>query len=125
MFQTKATMSPRKINEFTSVIDIQGEVNANAEGVLMEAYKQASEGSVRYIILNFRRLQYMNSSGIGLLVSLLIRTQRKGQTLLACGLNEHYKNIFELTRLGDAIQIYPDEIEAVAVIEQAVGEATG
>ncbi|MGE5220938.1 MAG: STAS domain-containing protein [Omnitrophica WOR_2 bacterium] len=125
MFQTKAIMNTRKINEFTSVIDIQGEVNANAEGILMEAYKQASEGSVRFIILNFRRLHYMNSSGIGLLVSLLIRSQRKGQTLLACGLNEHYTNIFELTKLGDAIQIYPDEIDALAVTEQAVGEATG
>ncbi len=125
MSDTSATMNVRKINELTSVIDIQGEVNANAETVLMDAYKQAGEGSVRYIILNFRRLQYMNSSGIGLLVSLLIRSRRKGQTLLACGLNEHYTNIFELTRLGDVIQIYPDETEALMIAEQAVNVATG
>lgn len=125
MFQTNATMKARKINEFTSAIDIQGEVNAYAEGMLMEAYKQASVGSVRFIILNFRRLQYMNSSGIGLLVSLLIRSQRKGQTLMACGLNEHYTNIFELTRLGEAIQIFPDENDAIMATEQAANEVNG
>jgi anti-sigma B factor antagonist len=55
----------------------------------------------------------MNSSGIGLLVTLLIRTQRQKQDLLAYGLSEHYQQIFELTRLNEAISIYPGESEAL------------
>jgi anti-sigma B factor antagonist len=57
----------------------------------------------------------MNSSGIGLLVTLLIRTQRQNQRLLAYGLNQHYQQIFELTRLNEAIGIFPNEIEALEV----------
>ena len=46
----------------------------------------------------------MNSSGIGLLVTLLIRIQRQKQRLVAYGLTDHYIQIFELTRLNEAIE---------------------
>ena len=56
----------------------------------------------------------MNSSGIGLLVMLLVRANRKRQRLLAFGLNEHYRQIFDLTRLDEAIAIHDDEAAALA-----------
>jgi anti-sigma B factor antagonist len=104
----------RKTNTGASIIDITGEVNAFAECALMDAYTQACNGSTRAIILNFGGLEYMNSSGIGLLVTLLIRVNRQKQKLLAYGLSEHYRQIFELTRLDEAIGIYPSEAEAIA-----------
>jgi anti-sigma B factor antagonist len=97
-----------------SVIDIQGEVTAQAESALMAAYTQAASGGARSLVLNFTGLEYMNSSGIGLLVTLLIRANRQKQQLLAVGLSEHYLHIFELTRLNEAIRIYPSEAEALA-----------
>ena len=66
------------------------------------------------MILNFEGLQYMNSGGIGLLVTVLIRANRAGQQLLAYGLNEHYRQILSLTRLDEAIGVHPDEESAVA-----------
>jgi anti-sigma B factor antagonist len=107
-------MNVRKISNQASVVDIQGEVTAFAENVLMDAYTQASSGGVPAIILNFSQLEYMNSSGIGLLVTLLIRVKRQNQRLLAFGLNEHYQQIFELTRLNEVISIYNTEAEALA-----------
>ena len=64
-------------------------------------------------MLNFEGLEYMNSSGIGLLVTLLIRVNREKQRLLTYGLTEHYRNIFQITRLDDAISIFDSEEEAV------------
>lgn len=113
MPQAQVTMEVRKVADAASVIDIQGELTGFAEGVLMEAYEQASEGGVGAIILNFEGLEYMNSSGIGLLVTLLIRVNREKQRLLTCGLTEHYRHIFELTRLDDAIAIHDTEQEAL------------
>ncbi len=113
MPQAQVTMDVRKINDKVSVIDIKGELTAFAEGVLMQAYNQASDGRVHAIILNFEDLEYMNSSGIGLLVTLLIRVNREKQKLLTYGLTEHYQNIFQITRLDDAIGIYDSEEEAV------------
>jgi anti-anti-sigma factor len=103
----------RKIDDTTSVVDIQGEINASSETALMDAYIQASSAGARNILLNFSRLEYMNSSGIGLLVTLLIRAQRQGQRLMAYGLDMHYQQIFELTRLSEAIRLYPSEEDAL------------
>ena len=113
MPQAQVTMDVRKVNDKVSVIDVKGELSAFAEGVLMQAYNQASDGGVRAIVLNFEGLEYMNSSGIGLLVTLLIRVNREKQKLLTYGLTEHYQNIFQITRLDDAIGIYESEEEAV------------
>jgi anti-sigma B factor antagonist len=106
----------RKTGQDTCVVDIMGEINAQAEGALMEAYNQACSNGARSIILNFNGLEYMNSSGIGVLVTLLIRVRRQNQRLMAYGLNEHYRQIFELTRLNEAITIHNDEFEALAAV---------
>ena len=114
MSKPTATMSVRKVNDRVSVIDVQGEVTSAAENGLMDAYTQASGSATKAIVLNFTGLQYMNSSGIGLLVTLLIRINRQKQKLLAYGLSDHYRQIFDLTRLDEAIGIHATENDAVA-----------
>jgi anti-sigma B factor antagonist len=113
MPQAQVKMNVRKASDKTRIIDVQGELTAFAEDVLMDAYNQASDGEVRAIILNFENLEYMNSSGIGLLVTLLIRINREKQRLLTYGLSDHYKSIFQITRLDDAIAVHDSEEEAV------------
>ncbi len=113
MNQPNVTMTVRKAGSGASVIDIQGEINATAEPVLMDAYNQACAQGARTILMYFTNLDYMNSSGIGLLVTLLIRARRQNQRLAAFGLNDHYRQIFELTRLNEAITIYQDEAEVL------------
>jgi anti-sigma B factor antagonist len=112
--KANVTMTVRPAGKAASIIDIQGEINAFAENELMDAYTRASSNGAKSIILNFSGLDYMNSSGIGLLVTLLIRAKRQKQGLSAYGLTEHYSQIFELTRLNEAILIYSSEAEAVA-----------
>jgi anti-sigma B factor antagonist len=119
MPEAHAVMHVRHITPTVSVIDIQGDITAGAENALMDAYTQASGPTTRVIVLNFSGLQYMNSSGIGLLVTLLIRINRQKQRLLAFGLTEHYKHIFELTRLNEAIAIYETEGAALVAAGQA------
>ena len=118
MPQAQVTMDVRRVSDRVSVIDVKGELTAFAEGVLMDAYGQASEPGVQGIVLNFGGLEYMNSSGIGMLVTLLVRANRQRQRLMACGLSEHYRQIFALTRLDEAIGIFDTEAEAVAEAER-------
>lgn len=113
MAQQMTETSVRPVDNAASVIDILGEITAKSEPQLMEAYARASGAETRVVILNFARLDYMNSGGIGLLVTLLVRANRQKQKLLACGLNEHYKQIFELTRLDEAITIHDTEHAAL------------
>ncbi len=113
MYQSQVKMPVRKVDHI-GIIDIQGEVTAAAENILTGAFNEASAGASRAVILNFLGLDYMNSSGIGLLVTLLIRANRQKQRLISYGLNEHYRQIFSLTRLDEAIGIYSTESEALA-----------
>ncbi len=113
MHVAKMQVGVRQVSAVTSIIDIQGEVTASAENALMAAYTEASSPTTRVLLLNFSGLEYMNSSGIGLLVTLLIRVNRQKQRLCAFGLSEHYRYIFELTRLNDAIRIFGSEAEAL------------
>ena len=119
MPEANVKMTARPVTSTTAIIDIQGDVSAFAEQVLMDAYAQAARPTLRNLILNFSGLQYMNSSGIGLLVTLLIRANRQKQRLLAYGLSEHYQHIFELTRLNEAIGIYDGETAALAAANAA------
>jgi anti-sigma B factor antagonist len=114
MSQVKLSASLRQAGPALSIVDIQGEITSFAEAVLMEAYQQASRGGATTILLNFQGLEYMNSGGIGLLVTMLVRANRQAQKLAAYGLSEHYQQIFELTRLNEAIQIFAGEAEALA-----------
>ena len=104
----------REPSAHARVIDITGDITAASEDQLMDAYTRASGDSVRSIVLNFGGLEYMNSGGIGLLVTLLVRAHRKGQQVLAFGLSDHYRQIFELTRLDEAVGIHADEPQALA-----------
>ena len=116
MTNVNVTATVRKPTAAVSVIDIGGEVNGFAENALMDAYAQASDEGTEAIIFNFEELDYLNSSGIGLLVTLLIRAQRQGQKLMACGLTDHYQEIFQLTKLDEAISIHKDDEAALGAV---------
>ena len=96
------------------VVAIFGDVTAGSEPALMEAYGKAVDGGARTIVLDFDGLEYMNSGGIGLLVTLLVRAKRQNHRLMAVGLNEHYREIFSLIRLDEAIRIHTDAATALA-----------
>ena len=114
MTETTTTTDVRNVSDQVSVIDIKGEITAASEAALMDAYNRASGTATKAVILNFEGLDYMNSSGIGLLVTLLVRAQRQHQQLMAYGLDEHYQQIFELTRLDEAVGIHESEASALS-----------
>ena len=113
MLQTRLATRVRWVDSATSVIDIEGEIDRFAESALMAAYEEAAREGVQRVVLNFERLGYMNSAGIGLLVTLLVRASRGGLRLAACCLNDHYLEILSITRLDEAICVVPSETEAI------------
>jgi anti-sigma B factor antagonist len=99
----------RAADDGVAVIELTGDVTAACETELMDAYREAGRADVRGVVLDFTGLDYMNSSGIGLLVTLLVRAKREGRQLSAFGLSDHYRQIFELTRLDEVISVHDDE----------------
>ena len=112
--ESQITCTVRPITATTSIIGIKGELNLPAETALMEAYGQASAPTTRTIVLDLNGLDYMNSGGIGLLVTLMVRMKRENQRLLVFGLSAHYHQIFETARLDEVIGVYDSEAAALA-----------
>ena len=106
----------RVVDDRTGVVEVHGDMNAGSEDALMAAYGEACGSATKGVVLNFDKLEFLNSGGIGLLVTLLVRANRSGQRIGACGLSDHYREIFELTRLDDAIAIHPTEADALAAV---------
>jgi anti-anti-sigma factor len=82
--------------------------------VLNAAYADAESRGADEILLNFSDVDYINSTGIALIVSLLARARKSKRKLLACGLSQHYVEIFQITRLVDFMSVFPNEASALA-----------
>ena len=96
-----------------AIIDLHGEINAFAEEALDAAYVQAEARNPDVILLNFSDVDYINSTGIALIVGLLARARKARRRLLACGLSEHYQEIFQITRLADFMEVFANEASAL------------
>src|SRR5690606_30139430 len=99
-----------------AIIALQGEVNSFAESALNDAFGVAEAQEPAVIMLNFRAVDYINSTGIALIVALLARARRANRRLLSYGLDDHYEEIFRITRLADFIGVQPDEASALQAI---------
>jgi len=97
-----------------AIIDLQGEINTFAEAALNAAYAAAVGPQPEMILLNFREVAYINSTGIALVVGLLKRARQANCKLAVCNLSEHYQEIFQITRLTDYMRLFPDEASALA-----------
>ena len=103
-----------------AIIGLRGEINAFGEAAFNAAYAEAEGWEPGVILLNFAGVDYINSTGIALIVGLLARARASHTPLVACGLSDHYVEIFNITRLADFMTVFPDEARALV----AVGRST-
>src|ERR671917_1392658 len=97
-----------------AVLDLHGEINSFGQEALDAAYAEAEAKDPEAIILNFEEVDYINSTGIALIVAQLAKARASKRRLLAYGLSDHYVEIFNITRLSDFLSVLPDEESAVA-----------
>ncbi len=97
----------------SAVIDLFGDINAAAKHGLDAAYADAIAAFPDRVLLNFGAVDYINSTGIALIVGLLARARAEGREVVAFGLDDHYREIFTITRLSDFMSLFPDEDTAV------------
>ena len=96
-----------------AVLDLRGEINGFAQEALDAAYAEAEAMDPGAILLNFEGVDYINSTGIALIVGLLAKARAAKRNLVAYGLSEHYVEIFNITRLSDFVSVFPDEERAL------------
>jgi anti-anti-sigma factor len=113
MATTEATANVHE-RDGTAVIELTGEVDRYAEQAVESAYAEVASRGDGPVLLDFQKVDYINSTGIALIVGVLAKARADGRSVKACGLTDHYREIFEITRLSDFMTIFPDEASALA-----------
>jgi anti-sigma B factor antagonist len=94
----------------TAFIELHGDINIAAEAQLNAVYTASEEHNSPLVVLDFSQVNYVNSTGIALIVGLLARARKAKRELAVSGLSDHYREIFTITRLSDFMKIYPESI---------------
>ena len=84
---------------------LRGDVDVASDETLAEAYLTVSGMDARRVVLDFAPVDYINSTGIALIVRLLAEARRDHREVIALGLSDHYREIFRITRLSDFMEI--------------------
>lgn len=105
----------RQVEPGAVIVDLAGDINREAEAALNQVLSEAGLGSSpKFLRLNFADVAYINSTGIALIIGLLAKARQQHCTISAFGLSDHYREIFDITRLSDFISIFPDERTALS-----------
>lgn len=88
-------------------------VVGNRRELKQEVVSRLGEGEDRFV-LDFEDTRYIDSSGLGVLVSLSKKIRQQGGELRLAGLDDDLRTLFELTRLDTLFQIADDRNDALA-----------
>ncbi len=88
-------------------------LDASVAGAFKTAISEQIGDTPRGLIIDFSKVDFIDSSGLGTLVSLLKMMNGKGEMTL-CALNPGIRNMFTLTRMDRIFRICPDRATALA-----------
>lgn len=112
MLDDELSVSTRE-RDGVAIIDLVGDVTTFAEEKINSAYAQLTGQGARYVLLNFRQNDYINSAGIAILIGIVTEVNRNSQKLAVSGLSQHFQKIFRMVGLAQYAEIYQNEDEAI------------
>lgn len=93
-------------------MDFPRDVTAQTRETAYQAYSQLALAKVKSIGFNFGSTDYLNSAGIGLIISLVEDASQAGRKVFAYGLNSHNRKLFRMVGLTERLELVANENEA-------------
>lgn len=94
-----------------TVLRFSGDITSNSKDAVLGTYQSLS-ASITRILLDMSKVDYLNSSGIALVIQMLMQAGKAGQTVQTCGLNPHFQKVFTMVGMTKYTKLYPDEAAA-------------
>lgn len=91
-----------------------GDVSSASKDAIVGTYQALDKASHKQILLDFKGVEYLNSSGIALVIQVLMEASKSGQTISICGLTPHFNKVFTMVGITKYAALYPDEAAALA-----------
>jgi len=105
-------------------LDFPRDVTAQTRETAYSAYNELARAKIKMLGLNFDATDYMNSAGIGLVISLVEDATQAGRKVYAYGLGSHYRKLFSMVGLTERITLVADENEVKTKAEVVLGTDT-
>lgn len=100
-------------NGSLAVLRFEGDVTSTSKDVVLGTYEKLSPDTEQ-ILLDFSKVQYLNSSGIALIIQFLMEATKAGRKVQTFGLTPHFQKVFTMLGLTKYTSIQPTESAAKA-----------
>ncbi len=105
--------------ENVAILSLNGRLDLASGATLKEHLKKLTDKETLQVHLNLAEVEFINSSGLGALVSIMKETRLHKGRLTLSNLASYVQEIFEITQLSHIFEIYPTEEEALASYQPA------
>lgn len=109
------TKTKTEKNGDTVVMRFDGDITSTSEEAVMGKY-HALDGGTKKILLDFSKVPYLNSSGIALVIQLLMAASKVPQKVVCFGLSAHFVKVFTMLGLAKYTTMHADEAAARAAV---------
>jgi anti-sigma B factor antagonist len=107
------TVTPRTIDTTTTILDLDGEVDVYTAPMLKEAMTRQVDGGKKNLIVNLQQVEYLDSTGLGILIGGVKRLRESQGTLKMFGASPRITRIFDITGLNAIFDVYATEQDAL------------
>lgn len=116
-------VTPRPLDNAVQALDLEGEVDVYTAPVLRQAIVDQVEAGVKHLVINLSRVEYLDSTGLGILIGGVKRLKEQGGSLKLAGPSARITRIFEITGLNKIFDVFASEQEALAATATAAARA--
>ena len=99
-----------------TVLRFSGDIASTSKDAVLGTYQALPKETNKLILLDFTGVDYINSSGIALVIQLLIEAANSGQKVGAFGLSAHFTKVFTMVGITKYAGLYPTQAEALAAL---------
>jgi anti-anti-sigma factor len=99
-----------------AVLRFSGDISSTSKEAVLGTYEALPRETTKLILLDFTKVDYINSSGIALVIQLLIQAAHSGQTVCAFGLSAHFTKVFTMVGITKYARLFPSQDEALAAL---------
>jgi anti-sigma B factor antagonist len=99
------------------VLELSGPLTASNAAAFQNALRR--EDRAETLILDLSEVPYMDSAGLGVLVTAYVTRQKSGRKMVLSGINSRVQRLFDVTRVGSLFLIFDSPEEAVAALSAA------
>ena len=117
------TETKSKVDQITSpaghpvaVIRFEGDIASTSKDAVLGTYQSLPKATTKLILLDFTKVDYINSSGIALIIQLLIEAANSGQKVCAFGLSPHFVKVFTMVGITKYAGLFPSQDAAMAAL---------